>query len=326
MREGKTPMNLAALPTRFRLTSLVTRAGEDQSWVTTATLFHELASLKVRWTSARPDSRLRVHQLVSPRWKGEQPSSEDGAIFISRLVPIERPEAELNLFELVPSGWVRDRELVRQGRALIEALPSGHRHLFNAIFWEGERFRRFCIGPSSMSGHHRADHGNLAHALEVAALMRENCGRHDFMSTPVGILAGLLHDAGKADEYELGPRGDWVLSERGRLLGHRVTNIEWIAAAMAGQRIVLPDGHYQALLHCLTASQGAPEWLGIRKPAMLEALLLSDMDRLSGRGNLIRGCRTVGQEGWGRMHPHLPTQPYVLPEAEVTAQARELVG
>ena len=95
---------------------------------------------------------------------------------------------------------------------------------------------------------------------------------------------------------------------------------------MAGQRIVLPDGHYQALLLCLTASQGAPEWLGIRKPAMLEALLLSDMDRLSGRGNLIRGCRTVGQEGWGRMHPHLPAQPYVLPEAEVTAPAREWVG
>lgn len=73
MREGKTPMNLAALPTRFRLTSLVTRAGDDQSWVTTATLFHERASLKVRWTLSRPDSRLRVHQLVSPRWRGEQP-------------------------------------------------------------------------------------------------------------------------------------------------------------------------------------------------------------------------------------------------------------
>ena len=42
------------------------------------------------------------------------------------------------------------------------------------------------------------------------------------------------------------------------------------------------------LLHCLTCSPSAQEWLGIRKPAMLEAILLSGMDKLSGTEDLMQ--------------------------------------
>ena len=309
MLELITPLDLPSLPKIFRLTSIKSEVIDHKRTENTATLFHEKAAIKVRWTASHPDSRLLPGLLVSPRWMMRH-DTQRGELQISRLVLIERPEAMENLFDLVPSGWVRDRTLVRQAADLIETLPRNHRHLLNAIFWEGGRFHRFCTGPSSMNGHHNGDNGNLRHAIEVAAMMREGCGTRSFTTTPLGILAAFLHDAGKADEYRLDQRGNWKLSDRGKLLGHKVTLIEWIAAAMAKHRVVLPSSHYMALLHCMTASQNAPEWLGIRKPAMLEALMLSDMDRLSGVGDLMGRC--VANDGWGRYHPHLKVVPYSI--------------
>lgn len=305
-----TNLDLPSLPRIFRLTSYTTKVIDHKYTECTATIFHEKSSMKVRWTSASPDTRIKPNRLVSPRWSAHRGSDEEGVLRISRLVLIERPEAMENLLETVPSGWVRDRKLVAEARNLIEVLPRGHRHLFNAIFWDGERFRRFCMGPSSMNGHHNGDNGNLAHAIDVASMMREWCGRKDIASTPLGILAGLLHDAGKADEYRLKRDGRWTLSNRGKLLGHKITNIEWIATAMAKHHVILPLGHYEALLHCLTSSKGAPEWLGIRKPAMLEAVMLSNLYRFSGTEDLMARCAT--NDGWGAFHPHLASVPYAV--------------
>ena len=69
-----------------------------------------------------------------------------------------------------------------------------------------------------------------------------------------------------------------------------------VAGLMARYRIMLPISHYMALLNCLAANQNAPEWLGIRKPAML-----SNMDRLSGTGDLMERC--AANDGWGAYHP-----------------------
>lgn len=308
--DEKTNFDLPSLPQVFRLTSYRAKVIDHKHTECTATLFNEKASLKVRWTTARPDTRIKPNQLVSPRWSCNCGSDEEGSIRISRLVLIERPEAMANLLDTVPSGWVRDRDLVQEAKDLIECLPRDHRHLFNAIFWEGERFRRFCIGPSSMNGHHNKDNGNLRHAVDVAKMMREGCGSKHITSTPLAILSALLHDAGKADEYRLNQKGEWKLSDRGRLLGHKVTVIEWIASAIAKHRIMLPDAHYMALLHCLTASRNAPEWLGIRKPVMLEAMMLSDMDRLSGTGDLIE--RYAANDGWGTFHTHIGSRPFAV--------------
>lgn len=215
----------------------------------------------------------------------------------------------------MPHGWVKNRTLVMEAAALIENMPKAYRFLFNAIFWDGERLRRYCTGPSSMNGHHSGDNGNLHHAVDVAKLMQQFCEARVLTNVGLGILVGLLHDAGKADEYRLSSSGDWILSDRGKLLGHKITIIEWIASAHARWNLLLPTEHYVALLHRLSCSAGAPEWLGIRKPSMFEAILLSDMDHLSGTDDLMARCAPASQHGWGAYHAHLKGQrPYVLPQ------------
>jgi 3'-5' exoribonuclease len=42
--------------------------------------------------------------------------------------------------------------------------------------------------------------------------------------------------------------------------------LEWIAAARAQHRVIVPEAHYLALLHAITAAKGAPDWLGLREP------------------------------------------------------------
>ncbi len=90
------------MPYIFRLTS-VTHRQEERCIRYTAHLYHDKAAIKVEWTRNQPDIRLRPFSLVSPRWK-TRPTSINGALQISRLVLMEHPEPEENLFRMVPSG------------------------------------------------------------------------------------------------------------------------------------------------------------------------------------------------------------------------------
>ncbi len=319
------------MPPIFRVTSL-NHYQEARCIRYKAHLFHDKASLTVEWTRSQPDTRIQPCCLVSPRWN-RHPVSHQGAVQINRLALMEHPEPEENLFRMVPHGWVKNRDLIGQAIELIDNLPRAYRYLFNAIFWNGERFRRYCMGPSSVNAHHNYDNGNLMHSVELAPLtlacaagsgngnlmhsvelalwMRNSIKQADSSRHALAVLVGLLHDAGKADEYQLTPSGDWKLTDRGKLLGHKITIIEWIAAAHNRYKLHnLPLEHYMALLHCLTSNAHAPEWLGIRSPRMAEAILLSGLDQASGQLEIMQRCATE-QPGWGRYHDKLRgKQPY----------------
>lgn len=316
MTEQRLPVPCAAsdvvverLPQVFRLQSIERLPFDARHVRNCATLFHERASVRVEWLSRHPDVRLTAGSLVAIRWCG-RPTSLDGAVRIARLVPLEKPEADSNLFDTIPHRWLQARELARRGAALWEALPRGFAHLFNAIFWEGPRFLRYVAGPSSLKGHHHAPNGNLCHSIEVAERALSLAAADTAACADVLILASLLHDAGKADEYRQ-VRERFELSARGRLIGHRHTVIEWIAAARAAHRVIVPEADYLALIHTLTCAKGAPPYLGLREPQSLDATILQMADRLSAQSELI-GRHAPTRAGFGRFHPHLGMRPFVV--------------
>lgn len=304
------------LPNIFRLSAFQHRPLTDKMHECTATLFHDQSTLRVTWMVGQPDTRLHVGSLVAIRWFG-CPVSQEGVMRIARLVLIEKPEASINLFDCTPTAWVADRELVKRGNALLDRLPRNFSHLFNAIFWDDRRFHRYLIGPSSMAGHHNRPNGNLRHSIEVAETALVLADEYRMAFAPVLILAALLHDAGKADEYSYAGGDRFSMSPRGVLIGHRLTMVEWIAAAMAKHRVILPEAHYLSLMHALTAVQGAPDWMGMRAPQSLEASILSMADRLSGQSDLVERFAPKA-EGFGQYHKHLRGRPYVVGEGRAT--------
>jgi 3'-5' exoribonuclease len=64
-----------------------------------------------------------------------------------------------------------------------------------------------------------------------------------YVDQALAVLAALLRDAGKAEECRRRADGSWGMSDRGRLIGHRTTVIEWVVGAIARWCIRLPAGH-----------------------------------------------------------------------------------
>jgi 3'-5' exoribonuclease len=271
-----------------------------------AVLFHEQAGLKVEWLCRHPDSRLTAGAWCRSAGSVARPTT--GAIRISRLVKLERPEASLNPLPRSPTVGSRTGLWWRAGQ-LWEGLGRPLQHLFNAVFWDHHRFQRYLDGPSSLAGHHNGRNGNFRHAVEVAERARALASHHAEAHLPVLLASSLLHDAGKAEEYRFnGRHRRFEMTERGTLLGHKHTVLEWIAAARAQHRVIVPEAHYLALLHAITAAKGAPDWLGLREPLSLDAHILSMVDRLSGQADLVaRNAPTQG--GFGAYHRHLGGRP-----------------
>lgn len=282
MNSAKTQIHPAAT-NAYRIVALH-RRHDGKEYRNSALLYRSGDTFEVEWTSKTlPDTRLKPGAIVSPRY-GCVSVNSGCAVEISRLVFLERPEATLNLFDMVPESWVADRDLVSRASALWLELPYYLQSLFNTIFWCGERFKRYCVGQSSIRHHHACVNGNLEHSVEVAEIMLSLLHLYPEGNNCVAIMAGLLHDAGKADEY-YDRGGNTVLSNRGRLLGHKVTIIEWIAVARDKMRVGVPDQVYVSLVHTLTATGSAAPYSGLREAKTPEAALLTHADRLSGNAN-----------------------------------------
>jgi len=298
------------LPWLFRIVHLDQMRLPNGGYRFQANLFHEKASIAVTWINSKVDERLTAGCLVTPRWTSKSVCTQ-GQVIINRLLPVTTP-GNVSLFDTVLYEWVKDRAVINQAREIVDGLPIHFIKLINGIFWDYRRFYRFLVGASSLNGNHKDKHGNLRHSIEVTKNTLMLAKDRKTICPHVLATAALLHDAGKADEYQYNyERNCFEISARGVLLGHKLSIVEWIAAAVAQYQITVPENQLLSLLHALTAAKGAPDWVGIREPVSPEANLLSIADRLSGQDDLF--LQTMpSTEGFGRYHKHLRGRPFLV--------------
>ena len=308
--EVNTSVPIIDLPWLYRVIGLSKVALPQGGFQFKAELFHEKATLAVTWISSKEDARIQAGSLVTPRWTSKAVCIQ-GQIIINRLLPVTSP-SQVNLFDTVPYEWVSNRSIVQEAKQLVARLPDPFIKLFNGVFLDSQRFYRYVVGPSSLNGHHNVKHGNLIHTIEVANNSLMLAKARPLVNLDILIMGALLHDAGKADEYEFNTRrAAFEISTRGALLGHKLSIVEWIAAAEAQYQIALPENQRLGLLHALTAVKGAPDWVGIREAVSPEAHLLSMADRLSGQDDLYKQTMPT-KEGFGRYHKHLKGRPFLV--------------
>lgn len=312
MTENLTPESIRTMPKLFRITSLDRSALHPKGYQMTATLFHEHATINATWYANQPDIRLKPGALVSPRYSLAQPICQNGTVRLASVVLCELPDRSEDLFKTVPRGWVQDRTLLPRASALWERLPLVWQELFNRILWDADRFERFCINPGSCIGHHSVRNGNLRHMVETGEAVLALLPFHLAAHPDVSLMAALLHDMAKADEYQL-VQNRYRLTDNSILNGHKQTIGDWVAVAESRMRLKVPREYYMSLRHALGAEAGLGAQSGYRPPRTPEARLLSLADQCSGSGNLY--SKTSDPDGgWGMPHPHLGNKaPYSLP-------------
>ena len=305
----------ANLPAVFRVLCVRQRLlpGKNQYQVLVS-LYHAKYQINVHACYPQYDNQLIPGALVKIRWPNRM-ISIDGCLRVDRLVVLQEAEASYQLFDTIPPRYAGGEELMRRARGLGERLSETHHLLLNHVFWNRGRLGRFLKGPSSLGGHHREPHGNFRHAVEVAELAIGLQKDLPVTAPSLMITAALLHDAGKADEYEFDQRCGYAsMSSRGTLIGHRSTLLEWVAVAHDRMKQKLSKSHYEALVHALSAVSGAPEWTGCRVPMSREAFLVNTADRVSSHGDLLNQ-HAPANEGFGTPHKHLKRLPFQVKEA-----------
>jgi 3'-5' exoribonuclease len=305
------PIAFRDLPQAFRLTDLTMTPLDRGGYRMEATLFHEEVRIEVAWKVKHPETRLHPGVLVSPRCHGGTYFG-DGVTAIARVVLLDYPIRTLDLFKTVPDSWVPDRALLERAGHLWELLPLPWQELFNNVLWDAKRFHLVCVGPSSISGHHSETNGNLRHMVETGEAACALLPRYPTAHPDISLFAALMHDVGKAVEYEPNSSGGWKMTDQGKLNGHKQIVGDWLSVANSRLRLGIPPEHYDSMRHAIGSTKGVKLESGYREPRTPEARLVSLADQTSGSNDLFN--RQARKEpGWGEAHPHLGgMEPYLV--------------
>jgi hypothetical protein len=235
--------------------------------VTGAALWSEVAHLPV------PGSTVEIEGVLIATSSGKP------AIWVKRCDPVQVLDHAVCIFEKVPAAWVCNPTVLDNAIILWNALSRPYRRALNAVFRSPELLRAFLIAPGSLHHHHNHRGGCFEHSVTTAQWGLDQARQDGTLSADMVVFCLLVHDVGKALEYLQNGRGNWQMSQRGRLIGHKITTVTLVAEAMG----YCPDlsAHEQTHVEHVLSSSYAPQWAGFRRPQTKEARVVAALDALS---------------------------------------------
>ncbi len=260
-----------------------------------ALLYAQGLHIAVEWFARQRCDQLTCNGLVTIAYKGIKPVSIDGHLQIIRLCRLDRPDMSYNLFETAPPDWFVNKAILTRAIQAWEFLGEKNQHLLNAICFQGDFFKRFCTGPSSVAHHHSYPNGNLEHTLEVVNFISDNIARYQTANLQLALIYGWLHDIGKADEYQACKTGDreFKLTPSAYLHGHKLNGLHLVIKAQARHVPLYPEKTFDHLRHLLEPHPNITT-LDTRKPQMLEHLIVQQADAASAAANVYAAAHHPG--------------------------------
>ena len=147
--------------------------------------------------------------------------------------------------------------------------------------------------PAARSMHHAEFGGLLAHSVSVADIAlrigESYCGLYGdgFVSIPLLVAGGLLHDIGKLEEYAVDrATGNVSMSDISALKTHMASGIEILNTLCKD----IPDSkkELELLKHIIASHHGRLEWGALMLPAFTEAAIISQADFLDSKVDRFR--------------------------------------
>ena len=204
---------------------------------------------------------------------------------------------EPTLADLLPSSRRPQDEMIAELKEQIKSLNAPWRQLVSHLLLDEAFLRDYANAPAARNMHHAYIGGLMEHTLRMATLANYLTDHYPYVNRDLLLAGTLLHDMGKAIEYDISK--SFSFSEDGRLVGHitrAVVLVEKAAAEIGG----FPEEDLRHLIHLIASHHGTLEWGSPVLPKTLEAILLHQIDLLDSRvqGFFDHLANDNGEETW----------------------------
>lgn len=203
------------------------------------------------------------------------------------LTEIQRSDPNADLSEVIPVAPIDKDDYKNKLVVLLDSIRDSDYRSITTRFWE--RYQNTILDiPAAKSVHHAYRHGLLMHTVNIMQAADSLCPLYPHLNRDLLIAAAFLHDIGKLlGEFELTQIGLVSdLSKEGLLMGHLISGS--FAVQSACQELQVPSDKALALVHCILAHHGLPEYGAAVCPALPEAELLYRLDDMDAKMEIFR--------------------------------------
>lgn len=243
---------------------------------------------------------------------------------IENVQPVARDGVDLADF--IPSSHYDIEEMgVKVQRLIASVENSWIRKLLNRFFKKGEIWQNFQTAPAAKGIHHAYAGGLMEHCLSMAKIAEMLADHYPGVDRSLLLAGVFFHDIGKLKELKE-EIGLVDYTSPGRLKGHLVIGSEMVAIE-AGKIKDFPEPLLTQIQHLILSHHGRQEFGSPTVPMTPEAFILSYIDDLDSKMNLIEQLRrkqTTEGAHWSDYQRSLERYLFLEPlDADVSPQDGE---
>ena len=190
------------------------------------------------------------------------------------------PVETADMTHYLPSSPRTSEDMVVELRQFVQDLNQPWCDLVSKILLDPPFLQEFANAPAARTMHHAYVGGLLEHTLSMASIAVFLAGHYPYVNKGLLLSGVLLHDLGKALEYDTG--SSFEFTDDGRLVGH-ILRATIIVEKAAHEMDDFPEDDLRQLVHLVGSHHGTMEWGAPVVPKTLEAILLHQIDLLDSR-------------------------------------------
>lgn len=199
-------------------------------------------------------------------------------------------QGEVNLGDFFPTSPKCRQEMAVELQQLVRTVKDPFlKKLLGFFFSKSDWWPRFQEAPAAKGIHHAYIGGLLEHSLSVGKVADSLCGHYEGVDRSLLLTGALLHDIGKLVELKM-ECGVVDYTVQGRLKGHLVIGSEMVGSA-ATKIKDFPEELASQVQHLILSHHGRQEFGSPTVPMTVEAFILSFLDDLDAKMNIIEQLR-----------------------------------
>lgn len=197
---------------------------------------------------------------------------------------------EVDLGDFLPASPRCREEMAEELQQLVRTVKDPYlKKLLSFFFNKSGWWPDFQQAPAAKGIHHAYIGGLMEHSLSVGKAADALATHYEGVNRSLLLTGALLHDIGKLEELQM-ECGIVDYTVQGRLKGHLVIGSEMVGK-VAEKIKNFPEELANQVQHLILSHHGRQEFGSPTVPMTVEAFILSFLDDLDAKMNIIEGLR-----------------------------------